>query len=330
MTAVGPAGPVMSVVIPAHNEEHTIARALSALLGEAGDGEFDVTVVCNGCRDGTARAARAFSPTVAVIETDVASKAVALNLGDAAAVTFPRLYLDADVCLATDGARALVTALSDPDVLAACPRRSFDLSGRSWVIRAYYCVWAEVPGVKGQILGAGAYALSAAGRARFDRFPQLQGDDYFIASLFDSSERRTEPAAETVISPPARLRDLIRTRKRVMAGNVAVRRTTGRAVQADSGDGDVPDGAPGGRSGRTWWRQGIDNPRLIPHVLVYGGVNLTAKLWAAAERSRGREAAWERDDRTRDQQPGGDRSPGSAAAVSGGTGPAAPPAARLG
>ena len=43
----------VSVVIPAHNEETVIGRCLAALFAGAGEGELDVVVVCNGCRDGT-------------------------------------------------------------------------------------------------------------------------------------------------------------------------------------------------------------------------------------------------------------------------------------
>ncbi|MGD9408165.1 MAG: glycosyltransferase, partial [Gammaproteobacteria bacterium] len=45
---------LISVVIPAHDEEAVIQRTLGALLRSADPGEFEVIVVCNGCSDATA------------------------------------------------------------------------------------------------------------------------------------------------------------------------------------------------------------------------------------------------------------------------------------
>ena len=87
----------ISVVIPAHNEEAVIGRCLQNLLEGAEPDELEFVVVGNGCKDATATAARSFGPPVRVIETPVASKSNALNLGDAAAQIFPRAYIDADI-----------------------------------------------------------------------------------------------------------------------------------------------------------------------------------------------------------------------------------------
>jgi hypothetical protein len=79
---------VISIVIPAHDEERVIGRCLSGLASGAEPGELEVVVVANGCTDGTAAAARTF-PGVRVVETPVAGKAAALNLGDEHAPAFP-------------------------------------------------------------------------------------------------------------------------------------------------------------------------------------------------------------------------------------------------
>ena len=88
---------MISIVVPARNEGFVIARTLRAMATGAVPGELDVIVVCNGCTDNTADIARSFGPPVRVIETEVGSKVHALNLGDQAASTFPRIYADADV-----------------------------------------------------------------------------------------------------------------------------------------------------------------------------------------------------------------------------------------
>lgn len=102
---------MISIVVPAHNESSVIGRTLGAWVNQADPGELEVIVVCNGCSDNTAEIARRFGRTVRVIESDVASKSHALNLGDAAAVGFPRIYADADIILTVGAIRALTHRL---------------------------------------------------------------------------------------------------------------------------------------------------------------------------------------------------------------------------
>src|SRR5687768_15628594 len=119
---------MISVIIPAHNEERVIGRGVAAVTAEARPGELEVIVVCNGCRDGTADEARRVGEEVRVIVTDVASKVHALNLGDAAARGFPRFFVDADVVLTLDELRRLAARLESGDVLAVAPRFQMDLT----------------------------------------------------------------------------------------------------------------------------------------------------------------------------------------------------------
>src|SRR5262249_27463479 len=102
---------MVSIVIPAHNEETTIERCLNRLLGEGSSQSLQVVVVCNGCSDRTPDIARRFGPRVTVLETDVASKVHALNLGDEVAQGFPRFYMDADVAMSPADIRAVARTL---------------------------------------------------------------------------------------------------------------------------------------------------------------------------------------------------------------------------
>ena len=169
MTQTGePAIPVpvvpVSVVVPAHNEEAVIGRCLTALLAGADEGELDVVVVCNGCRDRTAEEARRAAPSATVLEIPVASKVAALNAGDRVARYFPRFYVDADVELPVAAVRQVASVLRRGPVLCAAPKPFFDLAGRSWPIRAFYDVWKEIPYRALDMVGSGVYALSEEGR----------------------------------------------------------------------------------------------------------------------------------------------------------------------
>src|SRR3954467_3664021 len=91
--------PRASIVIPAHDEGAVLGRLLDG-IAPLGD-DHDVLVVANGCTDDTADVVRARS-WCRLVEIAEASKIAALNAGDAAARTFPRIYLDADVTVSAD------------------------------------------------------------------------------------------------------------------------------------------------------------------------------------------------------------------------------------
>jgi glycosyltransferase involved in cell wall biosynthesis len=136
---------MISVVIPARNESSVIARALWAVTTGALPDELDVIVVCNGCTDDTAAVARGFGTPVRVIETALGNKAHALNLGDKAALAFPRIYVDADVIITLSTIRALAERLEQGDVIAVAPQPCFDLIGSSWPVRAFYDIRCRLP-----------------------------------------------------------------------------------------------------------------------------------------------------------------------------------------
>jgi glycosyltransferase involved in cell wall biosynthesis len=225
--------PRASVVIPAYNEEPVIARCLDVLLLDALPGEFEVIVVANGCKDRTADVARAHG--VRVVETPVGSKSHALNLGDQAATTFPRLYLDADIELSTVGARAIADAMSRPGALTAATRLVPKFGpGHTRPLKQYYHVWTQLPYVRNGVVGSGLYALSAEGRSRFAQFPPIIADDRFVERLFTAQER-TRVNTSFVMHPPLRVRDLARVMARAWTGNVQLEK---------SADVLLPAGAP--------------------------------------------------------------------------------------
>jgi glycosyltransferase involved in cell wall biosynthesis len=278
---------MVSVVIAAHNEARVLGGGLDALLAGGAEG-LDVTVVANGCTDQTAAVARA-RPGVWVIELAEASKPAALNAGDAAAVGFPRVYLDGDIPLSGAAVRRLAAAVAAPPVLAAVPRRALVLTGRPLLVRAYYAVHARLPVFATGLFGRGAIALSEAGRARFDRFPDMIADDLFLDSLFSERERVVVGEVAAPVGTPLRTRDLVRRLVRVRAGNAAMRTAQGGARRAD----------------RLSWLTDVvlPHPWLAPAAVCYVGLTVTAALLA---RRRSGPTRWGRDEssRTGDAVPG--------------------------
>lgn len=284
---------MISVVIPAFNEEAVIARCLRTLTAGAAPGELEIIVACNGCNDRTAAIAREFGRPVRVVETDEASKIAALNLGDAAATSFPRCFVDADVDVTFDTLREVAARLESGAALAAAPAMHVDLSHASWPVRAFYAIWLRQPFHQRGIIGGGFYGLSRAGRARFESFPHVIADDEFVRTLFDPSERATTHGSTFTIRAPRTWRDLIRIKTRSRLGRLELKtlypdRFARREHVAAS-------------ERLNWWKQ----PRLWPAAAVYGITVFITRLRASRQASSLQHYRWERDESSRQPRPTG-------------------------
>ena len=277
---------MISVVIPAHNESLVIARILKAIVTEAVPGELDVIVVCNGCNDNTAEIAGGFGPPVRVIETKIANKAHALNLGDQAALTFPRVYADADVEVTLETIRDLARYLEQGDVMAVAPCPKINLSGCSRWVRAYYDIRSRLPSAREGIGGSGVYALSHTGRRRFGDFPNITADDGYVRIHFKSHERKTVMNTHSTVFAPRTISDLIKIRTRAYFGT-----------------NELANLFP-----ELWKNRGEHNhralvallkfPSLWVNLMTYYYVNLIARRRAIIL-SRTRNVVWQRDDTSR-------------------------------
>jgi glycosyltransferase involved in cell wall biosynthesis len=280
-----------SIVIPACNEEHLIGRALTTMLEGAAPGEFEVVVVANGCHDATAEVARAYAPVVRVVETGVASKSAALDLGDRWATAYPRLFVDADVIVDAAAIRAVAAALAGDEPRAGAPRLEVDLTGRPWTVRAYYRIWGRTAYARSAPLGSGFYGVSAAGRRRFDRFPDLIADDLFVPGLFARHERIVVDGHRFVQPAPRDRTSLVHRRVRAAAGSLQYRRL--------HGDGELA-AVPGIRR---LWVDVACRPWLWPAALAYLSVRGQAQRLARRKIRTGALGTWERDESTRQRVP---------------------------
>lgn len=264
-----------------------VGRCLQGLLRAAELGELEVIVVANGCDDHTADISRSFGSLVQVIELGFASKAAALNQGDAVATAFPRMYIDADVEIDTGAIRRVASVLSDGQVRVAAPQLKIATGGRSWAVRAFYDVWQQLPFVTDDHVGTGFYGLSEAGRAAFSAFPSIVADDLFVRSLFTREQRRAVPGCFFVIYPPTTLRSIVQVRTRVYSSSDRERAHFGGAVESHW------------RSHRCVLRGLARSPAWWPRLGVYIGVVLAARFHAARKKRRGGSPGWERDESTR-------------------------------
>jgi glycosyltransferase involved in cell wall biosynthesis len=198
-----------SVVIPAHNEAAVITAGLTSLLSGLGGSRLDVVVSCNGCTDGTADVVRRSGLPVRVVDIPEPSKPAALRAGDEHCDVFPRIYLDADVRLSGRAALAVLGRLHGGATLAARPVASYDTSGCSPAVQRYYRARAAAPGLNHSLWGAGAYAMSKAGRRRFAEWPDIVADDLFVDRLFQPEEIAVVDCDPVVVRAPRSVEDLV-------------------------------------------------------------------------------------------------------------------------
>ncbi len=239
----------MSVIVPAHDEAEVIDRCLAALMADAEPGELEVVVAANACSDDTAERARRHRD-VRVIELPEPGKIGAINAGDAAASSFPRIYLDADAVLSTRDARTLAAALRAGPALAGAPHVRLVTDGVSPVVAWHYRAWASLPVTREGYLGSGVYAVSEAGHARIAPFPDVIADDDYVRRSFAPGERTTSEGTYEV-RPPRTVRSYVARALRGRTGNVQLA-ASGIALVPQPGVTGARALLPLLRSPRTW------------------------------------------------------------------------------
>ncbi|MBV5329110.1 MAG: glycosyltransferase family 2 protein [Chlorobium sp.] len=279
---------MISIIIPAHNEETVIAAALKELIAGAASGVCEIIVVCNGCTDKTAEVVASFGDAITCIETPVPSKSNALNLGDSKAKGFPRIYQDADVVLSIETIMQIAQVLRTGKFHAAAPVMRMDFRKASWLVRSYYEVWQQLPYVKEGMIGTGVYALSEEGRKRFDWFPEIIADDGYVRALFKSDERFSVNSCCSLVRAPADLESLLKIKTRSRLGRYELKKKFPELLKNEKKDY--------GNAAFKLLRQFYLWPKLPVYLYVNLLTRFKAKEYALAQGFTG----WERDDSSRE------------------------------
>jgi glycosyltransferase involved in cell wall biosynthesis len=275
-----------TILIPAFNEAAVIGRTLQHMSRGLPLNRFHIVVIANGCTDATASKARSAQPKATVLETDTPGKCNALNLGyQVAAKDKPVICLDADLDVTSESLTALVGALRDNSILAACGQMDVQTIDSSVVVRTYYKGWRMNPYFdKGKF--GGLFVLSAKAAAQVFPLPKLTADDEYIRRsllkgkiAFVSECRFTARAPQTIGS-------LISVRQRSLRG---ARALTKRGLPSPEA----------GSLGKVALRA-VRNPSKAFAIFVYACVNIWSRVslsWNAGSNSS--ENLWERDLTTR-------------------------------
>jgi rSAM/selenodomain-associated transferase 2 len=119
---------LISVVIPALDEEAALPAALASVAAQAGP--VEVVVVDGGSADRTRAVAEAAGVRVLIAPR---GRARQMNAGASATAGEALLFLHADTCLPAGALAAVRTALADPAVAGGCFRTTFDDTRSVWM-----------------------------------------------------------------------------------------------------------------------------------------------------------------------------------------------------
>lgn len=280
---------MFSVIIPAHNEANVIERCLTFLTKDLEEDCLEIIVVCNGCTDDTAQRAARFTG-VNVINTTVASKVAALNLGDEIAQYFPIVYMDADITISLKDLMGTIAKMNeDMDIMVAAPRLTVELSRSDICVKSFYNIWMRLPYfTTGQMVGSGIFILSKIGRKRFSIFPNVISDDGYVRSLYKANERRMINDYHFTIFAPKTMVDLIKIKTRVRFGNMEVsEKYPNITIGKDNNTLDIV-------------KLVFRRPWLIFQCFIYIYVQLQTKKHSRARMEIADFTTWERDESSRD------------------------------
>lgn len=110
---------LLTVLVPAFNEEESIADTIKSLQGQTVP-IHEIVVIDDGSSDGTADIARSLGVIVIAPPMNTGSKAGAQNFALENVETEFTMAIDADTVLAPDAVEKLLAALNDKNVAAAC------------------------------------------------------------------------------------------------------------------------------------------------------------------------------------------------------------------
>ena len=222
---------MLSVVIPARDEEDCLGSCLCSILAQDAVFPVQVVVCINAATDRTAAVAIAYAGafrergiTLTIVITTAPGKPHALNLAETFCTYANRVYLDADTTISPGVLSGLAAVLARSEPAYACARMRA-VAQSDLFSRSYVKAWTRLPAISDCAHGIGLYAVNASGRLRWQSFPTIHSEDKFVRLLFTSAERH-KLAGETYTFPIAGgLADLVRLRTRWCRGNLELRAT---------------------------------------------------------------------------------------------------------
>lgn len=273
---------MLSIIVPAYNEEKQIGRCLDALLVSSADLPVEIIVVCNGCRDNTFAIASSYSD-IQVLNTELGNKPNAFNLGESIARYPARLYVDGDLIVSSNLVATVLHELFEAETELVAPPMRLNEGGVSWVVRAHNKIWTQSPYYQRRV--GGVIGLSATARARFGLFPDVIADDAFLESQVDPALISVPPEIYFIAESPSTMKALVATKTRSRVGYLSNQHRPAVAVTANS-------------NSRLLKRFALQ-PSCWVALVAYTAIKLIVRFKAAQRIKQGQVAVWDRDETAR-------------------------------
>lgn len=176
-SAVPPAAPTISIVIPAYNEAHELPNLLASLAPLTADARFEVIVVDNGSTDDTAKVAGTMGARATTIVRVPVGQA--RNLGASLARGVILAFLDADVVVTDEWLRSMAEIADGTRRFDGITGDIYDVAKPgTWIERS----WFELHYRKGVLsyINGGNIVITAADFARVAGFDasMISGEDF--------------------------------------------------------------------------------------------------------------------------------------------------------
>lgn len=274
---------MLTIIVPAYNEEKCIGRTLSELMIFSSS-DVEVIVLPNGCTDNTAGFVRAKFPSFKVVELQTGSKILAINKGLEIAQFEHVLVQDADVIINAESVRNILRFIETEHYLFASPNTKLIQDG-SFLTNMYYCFLKLTPAYRSGMVNSGVYLLSPKARNILGKFPQVIADDGYVKGTLGSTNLTTIPSCYSVVMSPKTIWSLIKIKTRSKLGNLELKK---KFISPTTG----------ANSFHSLFVIAIKEKALL-QFLVYATVVLITTFRAKLQIKKLKTIKWERDESTR-------------------------------
>ncbi|WP_076411022.1 glycosyltransferase [Shewanella sp. UCD-KL12] len=284
---------MFSIIIPAYNESKVIIPTLESILFDEFICNSEILVVTNACYDNTVEVVENYKidnrsrletreVVLTIIDTPVASKTNAINLGIEHSSYQARVLLDADILISGKDLHTLHSKMLQNNALVASPKVAFNYQRSNFWVSHYYRV-ASQSNYNRFLRISNVIALSSEAIARLGKLPKIIADDDYIRRQFIQSEKLVVDECQFEFVCPLNVTSLLKALTRVKIGNLQLAKIAYLKDQSS-----VP-----------LINHGDSNKPGLLSLTIFSSIKLIVLLRAKWQLITGNIPVWERDESSR-------------------------------